>query len=135
MILLFTWNEKVRTCFKIISYRLIFQFFSIISFDLHSKLAIVTEIVFIAFLYLLKSFFNLVHFCYTKQYFRKLDNYEKMTNKGMSLLCYRDSFFAWCNNPKLFESLLPKLLIKSFRLRCSSTITPMNFILDNLSIS
>ena len=53
----FTQNAKVRTC-KIILYRLSFRIFSIISFDLHSSLAIVTGIVFIACLYLLKSFFN-----------------------------------------------------------------------------
>ena len=41
-----------------ILYRLSFRIFPIISFDLHSALAIVTEIVFIACLYLLKRFFN-----------------------------------------------------------------------------
>ena len=54
----FTRNANVRTCCKIILYRLSFRTFPITSFDLHSTLAIVTEIVFIACLYLLKSFFN-----------------------------------------------------------------------------
>ena len=53
----FTRNANVRTC-KIILYRLSFRTFPVTSFDLHSTLAIVTEIVFIACLYLLKSFFN-----------------------------------------------------------------------------
>ena len=57
MVLFFTRNVKVRTGI-IILYRLSFRIFPIISFDLHSTLAIATEIVFIACLCLVKSFFQ-----------------------------------------------------------------------------
>ena len=57
MVLFFTRNVKVRNCRKIILYRLSFRIFHITSFDLHSTLAIGTEMVFIACLYLLKRFF------------------------------------------------------------------------------
>ena len=56
MMLFFTRNIKVRTCCKIILYRQSFRIFPIISFDLHTTLDIVTEIVFNACRYLLKSF-------------------------------------------------------------------------------
>ena len=58
MVLFFTRNVKVRTCCKIILYGLSFRIFPIISFGLQSTLAIVTEVVFIACLCLLKSFFQ-----------------------------------------------------------------------------
>ena len=89
MVLFFTRNVKVRTCCIIVLYRLSFRIFPIISFDFHSALAIATEIVFIACLCLLKMFFTVLRqLCYTKQYFRKSDSYEKMSNEGMSLLSY-----------------------------------------------
>ena len=58
MVSFFTRNVKVRTCCKITLYRLSFRIFPMISFDLQSTLATVTEVVFIACLYLLKSFFQ-----------------------------------------------------------------------------
>ena len=54
----FTRNAKVKTCCKTILYTLNFRIFPINYFDLHSTLAIVTEIAFIACLYLLKRFSN-----------------------------------------------------------------------------
>ena len=58
MVLFFTQKVKARTCYTTILYRLCFRIFSIISFDLHTSLAIVAVIIFISSFCLLKRFFQ-----------------------------------------------------------------------------